>query len=135
MKNRTHKFQIPTFLLPLLVIAALLIFLTSLSNLEQGRSAEGKRQLEDALRQASVACYAAEGIYPPDLDYLREHYGIQIDETRYTVVYDIFASNLMPDITVLEQTPCENTAENTISAACWYCCCSPSLRSVSYPCC
>lgn len=105
MKNRTHKFQIPTFLLPLLVIAALLIFLTSLSNLEQGRSAEGKRQLEDALRQASVACYAVEGIYPPDLDYLREHYGIQIDETRYTVVYDIFASNLMPDITVLEQTP------------------------------
>ena len=105
MKNRTHKFQIPAFLLPLLVIAALLIFLTSLSNLEQGRSAEGKRQLEDALRQASVACYASEGIYPPDLDYLREHYGIQIDETRYTVVYDIFASNLMPDITVLEQTP------------------------------
>ena len=105
MKNRTHKFQIPTFLLPLLVIAALLIFLTSLSNQEQGRSAEGKRQLEDALRQASVACYAEEGIYPPDLDYLREHYGIQIDETRYTVVYDIFASNLMPDITVLEQTP------------------------------
>ena len=105
MKNRTHKFQIPTFLLPLLVIAALLIFLTSLSNLEQGRSAEGKRQLEDALWQASVVCYAAEGIYPPDLDYLWEHYGIQIDETRYTVVYDIFASNLMPDITVLEQTP------------------------------
>ena len=105
MKNRTHKFQIPTFLLPLLVIAALLIFLTSLSNLEQGRSEEDKRQLEDALRRASVACYAAEGIYPPNLDYLREHYGIQIDETRYTVVYDIFASNLMPDITVLEQTP------------------------------
>lgn len=52
-----------------------------------------------------MACYAAEGIYPPNLDYLREHYGIQIDETRYMVVYDVFASNLMPDITVLEQTP------------------------------
>ena len=60
---------------------------------------------EDALRRASVACYAAEGIYPPNLDYLREHYGIQIDETRYMVVYDVFASNLMPDITVLEQMP------------------------------
>ena len=105
MKNRTHKFQIPTFLLPLLVIAALLIFLTSLSNLEQGRSAVGTRQLADALRQPSGACSAAAGSCPPDRDYLREHYGIQIDETRYTVVYDIFASNLMPDITVLEQTP------------------------------
>ena len=105
MKNKTYKVHIPAFLLPLLAVAVLLVFLTSLSNLEQGRSTEGKHQLEDALRRASVACYAAEGIYPPDLDYLREHYGIQIDETRYTVVYDIFASNLMPDITVLEQTP------------------------------
>ena len=105
MKKQTRKLNIPLFLLPLLAVAVLLVFLTSLSNLEQGRSEEDKRQLEDALRRASVACYAAEGIYPPDLDYLREHYGIQIDETRYMVVYDVFASNLMPDITVLEQTP------------------------------
>ena len=26
----------------------------------------------------------------------------QIDEERYTVIYEIFASNLMPDITVLD---------------------------------
>ena len=51
-----------------------------------------------------MACYAAEGIYPPDLDYLEEHYGLQIDRDRYTVFYQIFASNLMPDITVLEQS-------------------------------
>ena len=105
MRKGTRKLNIPLFLLPLLAVAVLLVFLTSLSNLEQGRSEEDKRQLEDALRRASVACYAAEGIYPPNLDYLREHYGIQIDETRYMVVYDVFASNLMPDITVLEQTP------------------------------
>ena len=105
MKKQTRKLNIPLFLLPLLAVAVLLVFLTSLSNLEQGRSEEDKRQLEDALRRASVACYAAEGIYPPNLDYLREHYGIQIDETRYMVVYDVFASNLMPDITVLEQMP------------------------------
>ena len=103
MKKQTRKLNIPLFLLPLLAVAGLLVFLASLSNLEQGRSEEDKRQLEDALRRASVACYAAEGIYPPNLDYLREHYGIQIDETRYMVVYDVFASNLMPDITVLEQ--------------------------------
>ena len=105
MKKQTRKLNIPLFLLPLLAVAVLLVFLTSLSNLEQGRSEEDKRQLENALRRASVACYAAEGIYPPNLDYLREHYGIQIDETRYMVVYDVFASNLMPDITVLEQMP------------------------------
>ena len=48
-----------------------------------------------------VACYSSEGIYPPNLDYLKERYGVQVDETRYTVMYDVFADNLMPDITVL----------------------------------
>ena len=47
-------------------------------------------------------CYAAEGVYPPTLEYMEEHYGIQIDRQRYTVHYEVFASNIMPDITVLE---------------------------------
>ena len=38
-------------------------------------------------------------------EYLEEHYGIQVDRERYTVAYDVFASNLMPDITVLENMP------------------------------
>jgi hypothetical protein len=89
-------------LLPLIAVVVLLCFLSGLSNLSSGHDAEERQQLEDALRRASVACYAAEGIYPPNLEYLEEHYGVQIDRTQYTVSYDIFASNLMPDITVLE---------------------------------
>ena len=84
------------------IIAALLWFFSALSGVRRGQGEEGRRQLEDALRRAAVACYAAEGIYPDDLAYLQEHYGIQIDEERYTVIYTVFASNLMPDITVLE---------------------------------
>ena len=42
-----------------------------------------------------------EGRYPPSVQYLQEHYGVQIDEDRYYVFYDGFASNLMPDITVI----------------------------------
>ena len=87
------------------VLAALILvfFFTALGNLESGHKKEGKEQLEAAIRRSAVACYAAEGIYPPDLDYLKEHYGIQIDESKYTVMYEVFAENLMPDITVLEK--------------------------------
>ena len=52
-----------------------------------------------------MACYAAEGIYPPDLEYMLKHYGIRINEEEYTVIYQMIASNLMPDITVLENEP------------------------------
>ena len=91
----------PVLLIPG-VLAVLLIFLSALSNLTEGRRSEGRQQLEQAVRRSAVACYAAEGIYPPDLEYLEAHYGLQVDRDRYTVVYEIFASNLMPDVTVLE---------------------------------
>ena len=85
-------------LLTVLVVGG---FLVALRNLDSGHRKEGKEQLEAAIRRSAVACYAAEGIYPPDIDYLVEHYGIQISEELYTVKYEIFASNLVPDITVL----------------------------------
>lgn len=101
-QGRFREF-ISSVLLPLLAAGILLFFLTALGNLEDGRRDEGKRQLEEALRRAAVACYAAEGIYPPSLDYIKDHYGIQIDESRYLVIYEAFAENLIPDITVLEK--------------------------------
>ena len=89
-------------LLPVAAVLVVLAFLTGISNLTQGRAQEDQAQLEEVLRRSAVACYAAEGIYPPDLAYLEEHYGVQIDQERYTVIYEVFASNLMPDITILE---------------------------------
>lgn len=101
MKKSTHKFFL-SLLGPVLAVGILLYFLTALSNLSKDQALEDKQQLETALTRAAVACYAAEGIYPPSLDYLVEHYGVQINTDLYTVKYEIFASNLMPDITVLE---------------------------------
>ena len=92
-------------LLPAAAAAVLVFFATALNSLDNGREAENLQQLEEALRQGCVACYASEGVYPPDLDYLEEHYGVQIDRERYIVHYDIFAENLMPDIKVMENEP------------------------------
>ncbi len=92
-------------LLPAAAALVLLFFAAALSSLDSGREAQGLRQLEDALQRGCVACYAAEGAYPPTLEYLEEHYGVQVDGERYAVYYDIFAENLMPNITVLEKKP------------------------------
>ena len=92
-------------LLPCGIAIVLVCFVYALGNLEGGRNAEELYQLEEVLRKGCAACYAAEGAYPPDLEYLKEHYGVQVNETRYTVYYNMFAQNLMPDITVLEKMP------------------------------
>lgn len=102
-----RKSQIRSYMRPaafvFAVVCVLVFFLAALGNLDVGQQEEGKMQLDRALRRAAVACYAAEGIYPPSLEYMEEYYGIQIDHSRYLVVYDVFAENLMPDITVLER--------------------------------
>ena len=64
---------------------------------------EGLQLAEQAVRQAAVTCYAVEGAYPESYEYLKEHYGVAVDESKYTVFYEIFASNLMPEITVVER--------------------------------
>lgn len=88
---------------PVLVAVVLFVFLSAVQNLKTGNGEEGREQLEQALKRCAITCYATEGIYPPDVDYMKEHYGIQINEERYLVNYEIFAENLMPDITVLER--------------------------------
>ena len=100
---RNHVFS--AFMTIALIVSVLLWFSSSVSNLNLDHQAENKQQLEQALTRAAVACYAAEGVYPPNVAYLEEHYGVQIDHTLYTVKYEVIASNLMPDITVLENQP------------------------------
>ena len=91
------------WLAALLAARCLVLFISSLASVDRQQGEEGRQQLETALRRAAVACYAAEGVYPPTVEYLQEHYGVQIEEERYIVFYEIFANNLMPDITVLEK--------------------------------
>lgn len=90
-------------LAPLAVVLALVVFAAAVNSLDSGRDEENLRQLEEALHRGCAACYATEGVYPPDLEYLKERYGVQVDEEKYMVDYQVFARNLMPSITVLER--------------------------------
>ena len=82
-------------------IIIFIVFLTSLSSVSSEKLSQDRAQLEKAIANAAVSCYAIEGAYPESIDYLIDNYGIQIDTERFTVKYELFASNLMPDITVL----------------------------------
>ena len=95
--------MLPGILVPLAAVGIILCFLSGLAEISQGHSQEDKRRLEDAVHRAAVACYSMEGFFPPDLSYLEEHYGIQINRRQYVVSYVPVAENLMPDITVMEK--------------------------------
>jgi len=82
------------------VVMAMIMF--GLRQTEESSRSEGLRILEDSIRRAVVIAYAVEGRYPESIEYIEENYGIRIDWSKYYVHYSIFASNLLPDITVIE---------------------------------
>ena len=56
--------------------------------------------LYDELNRASNHCFAVEGRYPPDLRYIEDHYGIKIDNRRFTVDYRRTSPDNPPDINI-----------------------------------
>ncbi|RKM62025.1 hypothetical protein D6855_00995 [Butyrivibrio sp. CB08] len=68
-----------------------------------GRSSIEKEQesLESAIARDIVQCYAIEGMYPPSLQYMEDHYGLTYDSNVFFVDYQPIAANLYPDYTVI----------------------------------
>lgn len=89
----------------LLAAAALLLVLVLVVAVfgRSGRdvSEEGAAAIRETVRRSALQCYVVEGVYPPDLEYLQENYGLQVNTEDYAVVYDCFSSNLPPDIRVI----------------------------------
>ena len=64
---------------------------------------EGLRLAEEAIERAVISCYSLEGVYPATYEELKAKSGLTIDEEKYIVIYEIFASNILPSVTVMER--------------------------------
>lgn len=59
--------------------------------------------IENAVTTAAMQCYAVEGVYPQTIEYLEGNYGLQLNRERYIIDYEVFASNVLPNVTVLQR--------------------------------
>ncbi len=80
------------------VATLLLIFATD--NFINDRSSYNMEEQKLTIQKFAIQCYSSEGSYPPNLEYLEENYGLVLNRQKYTYIYDVFASNVMPDIIV-----------------------------------
>ena len=87
----------------LIFVALIVAFVLLVNNITSKNSNRELQIVRDAVKNAALTCYAVEGMYPDDLEYLREHYNLSYNEERYHVFYDPLASNLMPSIKVAER--------------------------------
>ena len=63
-------------------------------------SEEGAAAIKDTVQRSALQCYVVEGVYPPDLKYLQDHYGLQVNTDEFYVTYDAYASNQPPTVSV-----------------------------------
>ena len=91
--------------LGLILVLALVTLLACGSRMEsRDLRDEGAAAIQSAIERGALQCYAVEGVYPPNLQYLEEHYGLQINDRDYYVTYDAFASNLPPNVRVAHRS-------------------------------
>ena len=103
MRNRSHSF-LRGMVISLAVFLVLIYAGTALFRGIGSASSEAQTELvRNAVARAAVTCYAVEGAYPSTLDYLKRNYGLIYDEESYFVYYNSFASNILPEIRVMEK--------------------------------
>ncbi|XCP85597.1 hypothetical protein ABXS75_01985 [Roseburia hominis] len=100
-KNTTEGRNIYLSLIIFLVL--IFIFLTAIHSLSGSSLEEQQKNLEQALVQSAVHCYAVEGSYPETLEQLLSRYNITYDESSFFIDYQTEGQNMMPDITVIRK--------------------------------
>lgn len=76
------------------------VFLAGVQSVSAVSEEKEMENIENAVVQSAVFCYGTEGSYPESLAYLREHYGLQYDEDKYIVDYEIVGKNIRPQVRV-----------------------------------
>ena len=99
-----RRFSYRDLILPIFIFCVLLtLFWFGFGNTANANSTQNLQVMQSAIHSAIVNCYANEGVYPPNIEYLEDHYGIVINHDKYIVQYELAGSNIMPSVEVLEK--------------------------------
>ncbi|MCL2753872.1 MAG: hypothetical protein FWE44_06975 [Defluviitaleaceae bacterium] len=100
-KNPFHAIisGVAPFLFSALIIGALFF---GFNAAEESSRAEGVRLLEETIMRVAIHSYAVNGHFPESIEYIIENYNVYVDRSRFLVHYQVFASNMLPDIMVFE---------------------------------
>lgn len=98
-----QKKSLTTYLPILFLVLVLGIFIVFSDSFSQSNRMHEKEILQAALNRSITQCYALEGSYPHNLDYLKEHYGLTYNEAHFFIDYQYIGGNLRPDVTIIER--------------------------------
>lgn len=83
-----------------LFVVCFLFFFVAVGNVSDEVSDNELQTLKRAIDKAVTTCYAIEGYYPENVEYIEKNYGVVIDYDRFSVVYDLLGYNIKPNVIV-----------------------------------
>lgn len=103
MKKRKNGSWLP-LVLGIALFAAIAVWMVrGVQDAARLSDEEGLRLAKEAIDRAVISCYSLEGVYPATYEELKAKSGLAVNEEKYIVIYDIFASNVRPSVTVMER--------------------------------
>lgn len=95
-----------------LFLVIIVVSIYAFSNMSLVNEDESKKILERSIDRAITNCYAFEGVYPPDFAYIEKNYNVHVDDKKYYVDYQVFASNVRPIVVLAKRGSMEAEGES-----------------------
>ena len=96
IEHRRSVVRIAVALVAALIVAAVAFFAIQAAVREQGALS-----MRQAIVDSALECYAIEGAFPASLGYLKDHYGLRVNERDYLITYECYADNVAPSVVVM----------------------------------
>lgn len=87
----------------LITLGIFILFILQIQNITHLTKQQQRINLEKAISRDIIQCYALEGYYPPDLNYIEEHYGLTYNKSDFFIDYQIEGENIKPAFTIIER--------------------------------
>lgn len=87
----------------LITLGIFILFILQIQNITHLTKQQQRINLEKAISRDIIQCYALEGYYPPDLNYIEEHYGLTYNKSEFFIDYQIEGENIKPTFTIIER--------------------------------
>ena len=82
----------------ILLIVIIMVSIYAFNSTSTYSSNEDLKRVSDTINQHSI-----EGKYPKDIEYLKENYGLLLNDEDYQVIYYYEGDNLQPQIEVFKK--------------------------------
>lgn len=101
MKSRIYQLkQIQLLIVVVISLTVVFMLVSGLSGYDDQYASAEVDRVRETVDKYIIQCYATEGAYPPNIDYLAKHYGLILDEEKYIYEYEPVAENIKPVVQI-----------------------------------